>query len=94
MRESSSTGRSAGLEDLSQKAKVAAQTVNDLISSMAIAVEEKVSLQHQINNLARESQYMIDRIDGITKEHQKKVLQAYREFLALNLQAVDRRLKD
>lgn len=94
MRESSLQGKSAGLEDLSQKARVAAQAVNDLISSMAIAVEEKVSLQHQINNLARESQYMVDRIDGIAKEHQKKVLQAYREFLALNLQAVDRRLKD
>jgi signal transduction histidine kinase len=86
--------KSVGLEEITEKTKRAARALNDLISSLALAVEEKVSLQHQISNLARESEYMIDRIDGIAKKNQKKVLMAYREFLKDNLEAVDRRLKD
>ena len=85
--------KAVGLEEISEKARIAARAVNDLISSMALAVEEKVSLQHQINSLARESEYMIDSIDGIAKGNQKKVLMAYREFLKGTLQAVDKRLK-
>lgn len=85
--------KGVGLEEISEKARIAARAVNDLISSMALAVEEKVSLQHQINSLARESEYMIDSIDGIAKGNQKKVLMAYKEFLKGTLQAVDRRLK-
>ena len=85
--------KAVGLEEMSEKARIAARAVNDLISSMALAVEEKVSLQHQINSLARESEYMIDSIDGIAKGNQKKVLMAYREFLKGTLQAVDKRLK-
>jgi hypothetical protein len=83
-----------GFEEIGRKARIAAQAVNDLISSMALAVEEKVALQHQIGNLARESEYMIDRIDGIAKQNQKKVLLAYREFLKDNLEGVERRLKN
>ena len=85
--------KAVGLEEISEKARIAARAVNDLISSMALAVEEKVSLQHQINSLARESEYMIDSIDGIAKGNQKKVLMAYREFLKGTLQAVNKRLK-
>lgn len=85
--------KAVGLEKISEKARIAARAVNDLISSMALAVEEKVSLQHQINSLARESEYMIDSIDGIAKGNQKKVLMAYREFLKGTLRAVDKRLK-
>jgi hypothetical protein len=85
--------KAVGLEEISEKARIAARAVNDLISSMALAVEEEVSLQHQINSLARKSEYMIDGIDGIAKENQKKVLMAYREFLKGTLQAVDKRLK-
>ena len=86
--------KGVGLEEISERARAAAKAVNDLISSMAMEVEEKVSIQHQIIKLARESEYMTDRIDGIAKENQKKVLLAYREFLKDNLQAVDRRLKN
>jgi hypothetical protein len=85
--------KAVGLEEISEKARIAARAVNDLISSMALAVEEEVSLQHQINSLARKSEYMIDGIDGIAKENQKKLLMAYREFLKGTLQAVDKRLK-
>src|SRR5574341_363121 len=82
-----------GLEEIGQKARVAAEAVNDLISSMTLAVEEKVALQHQIHNLARESEYMVDRIDGISRASQKKILLAYKAFLHENLEAVDERLK-
>ena len=85
--------KAVGLEEISEKARIAARAVNDLISSMALAVEEEVSLQHQINSLARKSEYMIDGIDGIAKENQKKVLMAYREFIKGTLHAVDKRLK-
>lgn len=81
------------MEEISENARIAARAVNDLISSMALAVEEKISLQHQINSLARESEYMIDSIDGIAKGNQRKVLTAYREFLKGTLQVVDKRLK-
>ena len=85
--------KAVGLEEISEKARIAARAVNDLISSMALAVEEEVSLQHQINSLTRESEFMIDSIDEIAKGNQKKVLMAYREFLKGTLQAVDKRLK-
>lgn len=90
----SNTRKPVGLEEITEKARQSARALNDLISSMALAVEEKISLQHQITNLARESEYMMDRIDGIAKVNQKRVLVAYREFLKDNLQAVDKRLKD
>lgn len=90
----SSSKKGDGLEEISQKARVAAKAVNDLISSMTIAVEEKVSLQHQINNIARESEYMIDRIDSINRNNQAKVLHAYKQFLMDNLESVNRRLKE
>jgi seryl-tRNA synthetase len=83
-----------GLEEISQKAREAAKKINDLVSSMVLAVEEKVALQHQINNIARESEYMIDRIDDIAVENQKKVLLAYREYLKDNLESINRRLKE
>lgn len=82
------------LEEISQKAKVAAKAVNDLVSSMTMAVEEKVSIQHQINNISRETEYMIDRIDSITRSNQEKVLIAYKELLMDILESVNRRLKE
>jgi hypothetical protein len=88
------TKKETGLEEISQKTKVAAQAMNDLITSMVLAVEEKVAIQHQINNIARESEYMIDRIDDIAVENQRKVLLAYREYLQDNLESVNRRLKE
>lgn len=91
---SSSSKKGDGLEEISQKARVAAKAVNDLISSMAMAVEEKVALQHQINNISRESEYMIDRIDSIARNNQAKVLLAYKRFLMDNLESVNRRLKE
>jgi hypothetical protein len=90
----SSSKKGDGLEEISQKARVAAKAVNDLISSMTMAVEEKVALQHQINNISRESEYMIDRIDSITRNNQAKVLLAYKHFLMDNLESVNRRLKE
>lgn len=83
-----------GLEEISQEARAAADTVSHLISSMTLAVEEKVAIQDQIHNLARESEYMIDRIDNISRSGQKKILLAYRAFLQENLDAVDERLKE
>jgi hypothetical protein len=88
-----SPGKKKGLKDVSEKARTAAAAVSDLISSMTLAVEEKVALEHQIHNLARESEYMINGIDNISKNSQKKVLLAYRKFLQENVEAVDERLK-
>jgi hypothetical protein len=90
----SSLKKEDGLEEISQKAKVAAKAVNDLVSSMTMAVEEKVSIQHQINNISRETEYMIDRIDSITRSNQEKVLIAYKELLMDILESVNRRLKE
>lgn len=90
----SSSKKEVGLEEISQKAHVAAAAVNDLISSMTMAVEEKVSIQHHINNISRETEYMIDRIDSITRSNQEKVLLAYKEFLMDTLESVNRRLKE
>jgi hypothetical protein len=39
---SAASKKRVGLEEISQKTRVAAQAVNDLISSMVLAVEEKV----------------------------------------------------
>jgi hypothetical protein len=90
----SSSKKEVGLEELSQRARVAATAVDDLISSMTMAVEEKVSIQHHINNISRETGYMIDRIDSITRSNQEKVLLAYKEFLIDTLDSVNRRLKE
>ena len=85
--------KAVGLEEISEKARIAARAVNDLISSMALAVEEQASLQHQIDSLAPKVRVHDRRLDGIAKENQKKVLMAYREFIKGTLHAVDKRLK-
>jgi len=66
-----SPGKKKGLEEISEKARIAAAAVSDLISSMTLAVEEKVALEHQIHNLARESEYMINGIDNISEQSEK-----------------------
>lgn len=76
----STSVKKRGLEEITEKAKDAADKVSHLVSSMTLAVEEKVALQNQIHNLARDSEYMIDRIDNISRAGQKKVLLAYRVF--------------
>jgi hypothetical protein len=90
----SSSKKEGGLEEISQKARVAAMAVNDLISSMTMVGEEKVSIQHHINNISRETEYMIDRIDSITRSNQEKILLAYKEFLMDILESVSQRLKE
>lgn len=91
---SSSSNKEKGSDALVQKARKAADAVNDLISSMAMAVEEKVALQHQIANIARESEYMMDRIDSVAHGSQRKILLAYKKFLEENLDAVNQKLKE
>lgn len=74
--------------------QAAANAIRDLVSSIAMPVDDKVAIEHQINNLSRESEYMLDRIDSITKaNNQLKVLLAYKEFLERNLEAVNSRLR-
>ncbi|HEX2013939.1 MAG TPA: hypothetical protein VLA68_01805, partial [Nitrososphaera sp.] len=42
----------------------AADAIRELIRSARVSVEEKVSLEDQINNLARETDYMLDGMDA------------------------------
>ncbi|MCI0560037.1 MAG: hypothetical protein MN733_16225 [Nitrososphaera sp.] len=71
----------------------AADAIRELIRSARVSVEEKVSLEDQINNLARETDYILDGMDAIQRKTNRKILLAYREFLSRHVQAVDRKLK-
>ena len=80
-------------EKISLKTRQAAETVKSLIHSVPGAIEERIALDDHISNISREMEYMLDRIDGVTKAEQKKILLAYKKFLEQNLDSVNRRLK-
>jgi hypothetical protein len=68
--------------------------VKELIRSMKMNVEQKITLDDGINNLAKEVQSMMDRIDmASTATDQKKLLAAYKRFLEYNIEVVNKRLK-
>jgi hypothetical protein len=61
---------------------------------MKMNVEQKITLYDGINNLAKEVQSMMDRIDmASTATDQKKLLAAYKRFLEYNMEVVNKRLK-
>jgi tRNA A37 threonylcarbamoyladenosine dehydratase len=39
-----------------------------------VTIEEKVALENQVKNISREADYVVDRIDDISKENQKMLL--------------------
>src|SRR5574342_164355 len=76
------------------RAKEAADAIRELIRSVSIGVEEKIAIQDQIDNISKETESMLDRIDSVAKKNQRKLLLAYKNFLKHNLEAVDQRLKE
>jgi hypothetical protein len=72
----------------------AARVIKELIRSMKMNIEQKITLDDGINNLAKEVQSMLDRIDmASTATDQKKLLAAYKRFLEYNIEVVNKRLK-
>jgi hypothetical protein len=72
----------------------ATRAIKELIRSMKMNVEQKITLDDGINNLAKEVQSMMDRIDmASTATDQKKLLAAYKRFLEYNIEVVNKRLK-
>jgi hypothetical protein len=72
----------------------AANTMRELIKSMRMSAEQKITLDDGINNLAREVEAMMDGIDMASgKPDQKKLLAAYKKFLEHAIEIVNQRLR-
>ena len=77
-----------------RKTDDAALAIRELIRSLKMNAEQKITLDDGINNLAKEVESMMDRIDmASTATDQKKLLAAYKRFLEYNIQVVNKRLK-
>ena len=94
---SGSDRRSKKTEDRERtwlKTDDAAYAIRELIRSMKMNAEQKITLDDGINNLAKEVESMMDRIDmASTSKDQKKLLAAYKKFLEHNIEVVNQRLK-
>lgn len=97
IKRSSSNSRSKYIVDRERtllKADDAAHAIRELIRSMKMNAEQKITLDDGINNLAKELESMMDRIDmASTTTDQKKLLAAYKKFLEYNIEVVNQRLK-
>jgi predicted transcriptional regulator len=72
----------------------AAHAIRELIRSLKMNSEQKITLDDGINDLAKEVESMMDRIDmASTATDQKKLLVAYKKFLERNIEVVNQRLK-
>jgi hypothetical protein len=72
----------------------AVHAIRELIKSMNMDAEQKITLDDGINNLANEVESMIGRIDmATTARDRKKLLAAYKKFLEQNIEVVNRLLK-
>lgn len=72
----------------------AAHAIRELIRSLKMDSEQKITLDDGINNLAKEVESMMDRINmASTTTDQKKLLAAYKKFLERNIEVVNQRLK-
>ncbi len=80
-------------ENISTRIGEASAAVGALVKSVVMTIEEKIALEDQVKSLSRDADYMLDRIDDVAREKQKKLLLAYRKFLEQNLSAVDYRIK-
>jgi hypothetical protein len=68
--------------------------IRELIKSMNMDAEQKITLDDGINNLANEVESMIGRIDmATTAPDRKNLLAAYKKFLEQNIKVVNRLLK-
>jgi hypothetical protein len=68
--------------------------IKKLIRFMKMSAEQKITLDDSINNLAKESELMMDGIDmaSATKD-KEKLLAAYKKFLEHNIKVVNQRLR-
>jgi hypothetical protein len=90
--EERNSGAKDQLEKISLKAKSSAQAVKEEMRSVILAVEERIAVDDHVNNMSQEMEYLLDSIDSIPRDSQKKILLAFKNFLKENLQAVDSRL--
>jgi hypothetical protein len=76
------------------KAEDAANGIRERIRSMKMNTEQKITLDDGINNLVKEVESMMDRIDMASNaaDH-KKLLAAYKKFLEHNIEVVNQRLR-
>jgi hypothetical protein len=76
------------------KSEDAVRAIQDLIRSMKMSAEQKISLDDGINNLAKEVESMVNRIDmASSTTEQKNLLSAYKKFLEQQIAVVNQRLK-
>ena len=72
----------------------ATRAIKELIRSMKMNVEQKITLEDGINNLAKDVHSRMDRIDmAWTATYRKKLRAAYQRFLEYNIEVVNKRLK-
>ena len=76
------------------KAKDTAESIRQIIRSVGIEIEERIALQDQVDNIAKETESMLNRLDSIAKKNQHKLLLAYKAFLQRNMDEVTQRLKE
>lgn len=81
-------------QDMSLRTIEAAESVRSLIHSLSMSLEEKITMEDQINNLSHENNGLIDIISNRKKDYQKKLFRAYREFLERNIDAVNQRINE
>jgi hypothetical protein len=73
----------------------AANAIRELIKSMSMSAEQKITLDDGINNLAKEIEGMMDGIDMASRTtDQKKLLAAYKKFLEHAMETVNRKLRE
>lgn len=82
-------------EGIWRNTSAAADAIRKLIRSMKMNAEQKIVVDDGINNLAKEVESMLDRIDMASNTaDQRKLLIAYKKFLEYNTKAVNQRLRD
>lgn len=83
-----------GRETTWLKSEDAVRAIQDLIRSMKMSAEQKISLDDGISNLAKEVESMVSRIDmASSTTEQKNLLSAYKKFLEQQIAVVNQRLK-
>jgi hypothetical protein len=84
-------------EKISNDIAEASVALNTIIRSIAVTIQEKVVLENQVKNISHEADYVVDRIDDITKENQKMLMRlllrysacAYKKLLEQNVASVN-----
>ena len=97
VKKSGSSSGSRKIEDSERtwlKAEDAANGIRKLIRSIKMNTEQKITLDDGINNLVKEVESMMDRIDMASNAaDQKKLLAAYKKFLEDNIEVVNQRIR-